>query len=396
MVGRGGRVVAGAVRPEAVLEDAVHVGGELVRRVGLPGQAQQAAGDGVGVDAGQQLATVLAVELHGTRIEVARPGTVHVAVEAAGDRLVHLPAARAHEEPELVAHDGPAVGRVEVPEQGVALRRRGAARDLRRHARVVGGQRVAGVPRVELPAVGVAALARDHVDAHPAPRGLGGHAARLVGHLLGGQLVVVVLDAAVPVGAVDELPVDGHADLPPAHAVGHHDRLLRRGRQADLGTVQLDADDELRRRLHVAAGRDGVEHFGVEHLHPAGGLHVDHRRRAGDGHRLLERADREFRVHRGREAGRQILALDHDGREARQGEREVVDAGPQVDQRVAARPVGDGDAAAFDERRRRRLDGDAGKNAAGVVGDLSRKGAVGLGQRRRRQGQSRERDYCRT
>ena len=396
VVGRRGRVVAGAVRPEAVLEDPVHVGGELVRRVRLVRQAQQAAGDGVGVDAGQQLAPVLAVELHRTRIEIARPSAVHVAVEAAGDRLVHLPAARAHEEPELVAHDRPAVGGVQVPEQGVALGRRGAAGDLRRDARVVGGQRVARVPRVELPAERVAALARDHVDAHPAPRGLGGHAAGLVGHLLGGQLVVVVLDAAVAVGAVDELPVHRHADLPPAHPVSHHDGLLRRRGQADLGAIQLDADNELRGRLHVATGRDGVEHLGVEHLDPAGRLHVDDGRLARDGHRLLERADRKLRVHRGGEAGRQILALDQDGREAGQGEREGVHPGPQVDQRVAAGAVRDGDAAALDEGRRRGLDGDAGQDAARVVGDLPGDGAVGLGQRRAgRQGQSRQRDDCR-
>ena len=395
VVGRGGGVVAGAVRPEAVLEDPVHVGGELVRGVGLPGQAQQAARDGVGVDAGQQLAPVLAVELHGMRIEVARPRAVHVAVEAAGDRLVHLPAARAHEEPELVAHDRPAVSRVEVPEKGVALRRRGAALDRRRHARVVRGQRVAGVPRVELPAVGVSALARDHVDAHPAPRGLGGHAAGLVGHLLDGQLVVVVLDAAVAVGAVDELSVDGHADLPPAHAVGHHDGLLGRRGQADLGTVQLDADDELRRRLHVAAGRNGVEHLGVEHLDPAGRLHVDDRRLARDGHRLLEGADRELRVDRGRESGRQLLVLDHDDREAGQREGQVVGAWTQVDQGVPTGAVRDGDAAPLDEGRRRCLDGDAGQDPAGVVGDLPGDGAVGLRQRRGRQGQSRQRDDCR-
>ena len=49
----------------------------------------------------------------------------------------------------------------------------------------------------------------------------------------------------------------------------------------------------------------------------------------------------------------------------------------RVDQRVAARPVREGDAVSFDERRAR-ADGDAGKDAAGVVGNQSGDGPPAL------------------
>ena len=233
---------------------------------------------------------------------------------------------------------------------------------------VVGLQRALGEPEVVLPAVRVPAFLRDHADAHAAGLGLGRDAARLVDHLRHRELVVVVLHRAVAAGAHDELPVDGDRGLPVAHAVDRHVGLLRGGRQPHLRAVHLDARNQLRRRLQVASGGDGVEHLAVEHLGLADRLHVDHRRLTGDGHRLFESADREHGVDRGRESCGQHLLLDQHRRESRQREGDVVGPGAQVDQQVASRAVGEPDAAPLDERGTRRLDGDAGQDAARVVG----------------------------
>ena len=311
--------------------------------------------------------------------EVAGHRPVVAPREAVGRRLVDLEPPEAAEEPEAVADDGTAHGVVEVVDQVDRLARRGAAilQPLRELVLLEPGLAEA---EVLLPAQRVATLAADHVDPHAAGRGLGRDAARLVDHLLVGEMVVVVLVRPVVPGAHDELAVDGDRGLPDAHAVDRHVGLLRRGRQADLRTVQLDPRDQLRGRLQVVAGGDGVEHLAVEHLDAAGGRDVHDRGLTRDGDRLLESADRQHCVDRGHETGRQVLILDQHGRESGQGERQGVRAGTQVDDGVATRPVGNGDTTPLDQRRARRLDGDAGQDATGVVGDLPDDLAAGLSE----------------
>ena len=379
---RGRHVLHRAVVVEPLLDDAVHVDRELVVLVHLRGQAQQPAGDAVVVDAGQLLAEVVAVDVHAVpRVqEVTRHRPVVAPREAVGGRLVDLEAAEAAEEPEPVADDGAAHRGVEVVDQVDRLARRGAA-ILEPRRELVLLQPGLAVAEVLLPAQRVAPLAADHVDPHAAGGGLGRDAARLVDHLLVRQVVVVVLVRPVVARAHHELAVDGDRGLPDAHAVHRHVGLLRRGGQPDLRPVQLDARDQLRGRLQVVPGRDRVEHLAVEHLDPAGRRHVHDGRLAGNRHGFFEGADREHRVDRRHEAGRQFLILDQHGREAGQREGDGVRPGAQVDDGVAARPVGDRDAAPFDQRRTRRLDGHAGQDAAGVVGDLPGDLAAGLGER---------------
>ena len=380
MARRGADVDARVVVVEPLLDDPVQVGRELVVLGHLPGQSQQPARDAVVVDARPQAVGTVGIL---DRLHVAGRRPVLVLVEAVGHRHVDAEPPAAAEEPQLVADDRPAVRDVQVVDVVARLDRRQVA-ILKPLREVVRLQRAVDVAEVVLPAVGVPALARDHADAHPAGLGLGRDAARLVDHLLRRELVVVVLHRAVAAGAHDELPVDGDRGLPVAHAVHRHVGLLRRGRQPHLRAIHLDARNQLRRRLQVAPGRDGVEHLAVEHLGLADRLHVDHRRLTGDGDRLFEGADRKHRVDDGREAGRQHLLLDQHGRESGQREGDVVGAGAQVDQQVAPRAVGESDPASLDQRRTRRLDGDAGQDAARVVGHHPGELAGGLRERQGR------------
>ena len=260
---------------------------------------------------------------------------------------------------------------------------------------VVSLERAVGEAEVVLSAMGVPALAGNHADADPAGRGLGRDAARLVDHLLRGELVVVVLHPSVAAGGHDELTVDGDRGLPGAHAVHGHVGLLRRGRQADLRAVHLDARDELRRRLQVTAGRDGIEHLAVQ---STSAWLIDCTSTTGASPETVTVSSsaptESTRVDRRREAAWQLLALDENRREAGQRERDGVRPGAQVDQQVAPRAVGDADAAALDERRTRRLDGDPGQDAAGVVrhlpGELACALGVDRGGRERQNGQGGE------
>ena len=389
------------VQVVAVLEHPVDVRGELVDVAGLPRQPQQAAGDRVVVDARHALPAVHAVEPDRSRIEEAGRAAVHVGgpVEAVGDLLVDLPVADAPEVPELVADDGASEGDVQVVHHREAFERGDPALERPGLDRLetVRLELVDAAAEVGLPADRVAPLPRDHVDAHPAAGGLGRHAARLVDHLLAREMVVVVLGRAVAPEVVHALPVDLDGDLRRAHPVDRHVGLLGRRRQADLRPVQLDPDDQLRRRLQVVAGRHRVENLAVEHLGPRRRLHVDDRRRARDGHRLFERADAQLGVDRHRERRGELQLVANDGGEAGQREGQRVGAGKQVDDRVATRAVGERGAGTFDQHRTGGLDGNAGQHAAGVVGHLSGESAAGLGRRRTgRERQYRQREDNRT
>ena len=376
---RGGHVGERIVRRVAVLEDPIEIRGELVDRTGPVGQSQQGVGDGVLVDPGHPRATVAAVEPDRGGVEETRRD-VGLAVEAVGDLLVDLHVAEAAEEPQRVADQRAALPDVEVVKEVDALGPGhtpldGPGRETLETVRL---PPVDAAAEIALAAEGIAPFTRDHVHAHPAARCLRGYARGFVYQLLAGQMVVIGLARPVEIQAVHDLPVDPHGRLRRAHPVDRHEGLLRRRRQAHLRAVQLDADDQLRRRLQVVPGRNRVENRTVEHLGPSVRAHVDDRRRAGNRDRLLEPAYGEFPVYRHREPGRQIQSFPNDGREPRQREGQRVVARAQIDQRVAAGSVRDRDAGTLDERRARRLDGCAGENAPGVVRDPAGEGAVGL------------------
>ena len=175
--------------------------------------------------------------------------------------------------------------------------------------------------------------------------------------------------------------VDQRGRLLDAHAVDRHVGLLRGGGKTNLGPVQLDARNQLGGRLHVAAGRDGVEHFAGQHLGLCDRLDVDDRRLTGDGDRLFKGADRQLGVEVQRETGRKLLGLDQNGREAGQRERNVVRPRPKVDDVVLPGAVTDGDAASLNQDRAGRLDRDTRQNAAGVVSDNAGNAGVTLSER---------------
>ena len=114
-------------------------------------------------------------------------------------------------------------------------------------------------------------------------------------------LHLTVVHQAVEHHAVD---LDGRVGL--ARAVAGHVDLFHLLVAADVGRALADARHQRRQARVVAGARHRVEQLAVEHLRPLRALHVDHRRGAGDGDRLLERADLQVGVDRGREVGRQL------------------------------------------------------------------------------------------
>ena len=87
---------------------------------------------------------------------------------------------------------------------------------------------------------------------------------------------------------------------------------------------------------------------------------VHHRGDTRDGDGLLERSHLQLAIHRRREARRELEAFSLDRAEARQGERDGVDAGPQIDDSVQPLAVRDDGADPFDESGTRGLHRDAG------------------------------------
>ena len=93
----------------------------------------------------------------------------------------------------------------------------------------------------------------------------------------------------------------------------------------------------------LRAHRQRGERFVGDRRLPPDVLHVDHRRGARDGDGLLDAADGHRRVDVRRDPRRQLDSLPDERSEARKSEGDRVDAGPQVDDRVQALTVGDGD-----------------------------------------------------
>jgi hypothetical protein len=100
-------------------------------------------------------------------------------------------------------------------------------------------------------------------------------------------------------------------------------------------------------------------------------LDVDDRRLAGNGDRLLDGADPQLDVHGGYATSRNLEPVAFDGAESRQRERQVVRAGPQVDDLVLPGAVGDDGADLLDERGAGCFDGDAGEDGTGRIPDDS-------------------------
>ena len=141
-------------------------------------------------------------------------------------------------------------------------------------------------------------------------------------------------------------------------------RSVDRHRADEALAVEAHPGHQRRAALHRPRGGQDVEHLAVEDRLVLRALRVDDRRRAGDGHRLFDRADRQRSVDLRRER-----AFEHDAfalhrSKPGQRERHGVGAGTKIDDGVAARAVGHRAPHLFDQRGARRLDGHAGHHGA--------------------------------
>jgi hypothetical protein len=114
----------------------------------------------------------------------------------------------------------------------------------------------------------------------------------------------------------------------------------------------------------VARGRQRIDQGVIEDLLLLRVLHVHDRRFAGDGNRLLDRADRQLCVDGRRERTGQLDRVTPDRVEPREREGDGVGSRPKLDDAVVAGAVGHGDARFFDQRRAGRFDGDTGQHGA--------------------------------
>ena len=147
---------------------------------------------------------------------------------------------------------------------------------------------------LEIAAVAVATLARNHVQPDAAGRRFGADAGGLIAHLLVHRVVEVALDAAIELKPVHHHPVPEHGVVGQRHPARRHVGLLHGPSAARIWQVHADTHDELSHPLDTAPGGNPVDRVPVEYSGVHGRGCVDHGRFARDGHRLLERADTEF------------------------------------------------------------------------------------------------------
>ena len=344
------------------LEDPVEVGAHLVALRHLRRQAEQPA-------AHMLLHDPLLADQLGR-------GVRRVLEDRSELQLVDRDRARRDEVPQLVADERAAHRRVHVVDVRDAVDR-GQALCPQVGVQVVGLPRAVGETAVERPAEVVAAVLRDHVQPDAAGLHLGRAAGRRDGHLLRQRLVVVVHDPAVAERGVDDHAVDLHGGMRRVRPVRDHLHLLHHLRAAHVGPGEAHPLRQVADRLRVARGRKRVDGVALQHLGSGRALHVDHGSFTRDRDRLFERADRHLAVDRQREVRLELEAFLDEGREAGQRHRDGVVAGPQIDDGVPARAVGDREAAPFDQRRAGSLHGDARQDAPRVVAHLARDGALG-------------------
>ena len=164
----------------------------------------------------------------------------------------------------------------------------------------------------------VAAVARDHVDLHAAHRRFGRQRAGLIADLF--HQAVVEVEAGLVAAEPDVLDlhvVDHEHVVVVRRAVHLQRRLLHDLRAAHVGRVGGDAGNQLADGERILAGGNGVERLAVHHRLRHRVAHVDERRRAGDGDRLLELTDLQLDVDRGGERRGQADAFAPHGPEAR-------------------------------------------------------------------------------
>jgi hypothetical protein len=350
-------------RVAAEPQRAVHVGRELVARRHLPRHPDDRV-----VHLLVRDALLAPGGRHQTLPEERRRRRAPRHVERVGDRLVVVRAPERAEEPQLVLQDRPALLDVELVEVVDLVDRADAER-----AQVVG--QVVALPLLGRLGVlhrageAVAAVLRHQVHRQAAGDRFRRAAGSLVDGFLDHRFVVVRHHRAVGHVAVGEQAVDGDDRARGADAVHGEVGLLHRARAADVGGGECDADNQLAEALNRLGARHRVEHVARQHLRLLVGLDVNHRRRARDRDRLLERADLQVGVDGGGEVRGQLEAFALDRRETLERERDDVDARPEVDDGVLALTVGCNRLGFFDQHRACHFDGDARKYCTGRVLD---------------------------
>ena len=211
------------VPPE--LDDAIHVEGELVLRAHLPREARHEALDQVVVG---HLTRRVRGEGRVARLELVRR------IEGVCDRLVHAPVAHRAVEPQTVRLERSARRGIEIVDavEGVAGLEPFVHELLWQR---IGLQRRSRSREEDVAAERVAAVLRDHVQAHAAAGTLGGNTGSLIAHLREHAFVEVLLDGAV---ALDPVQADAvHHDVVVFRiaAVRRDIGLLHPLRAADVG-----------------------------------------------------------------------------------------------------------------------------------------------------------------
>ena len=338
----------------AVLVDLVVVCRKLVLRADLPRQADERALDELIVD---PLAAIGKLRLR--------------------DEVVHRVIPRRRVEPQRVPHDRPAFAGREIhdPVGGVP------EREARHRRHEIGMPRLEPIREVvALPfarpvrarkrsAEPVSAFFGNHVEPHAAGRRFGADAAGLIRHFLAHLIVEVALDCAVALQTVDHHPVHHHGVVRGRLAMCRHVRLLHPAGAGGIRQTQVHADNQLSQPLDRPAGRNFVHGVAVEDRHVRSVLHVHDRRRRGDRHRFLDRADSQLHIDDRGEVGGHFDLLAFQRLKPCEAESDGVQPRAQVDELVLSGRVGKYRSDLFDEDVARRFNGHAGQHRAGRVFD---------------------------
>ena len=194
-----------------------------------------------------------------------RPGVRVAGVLVAEERPVALRAGVPDRcvEPELVAHDRTADGRVDVPDPLERVRRRQAQR-LQVVVIVARGERVVGPRAEEVAAERIAAVLRDELHPHAAFLLLGADAAGVDENFLIGGHVGGALVAAARADRVDGVAVDHDprvVDAADENRAGAGARGTHAADAADVGVRDRDAGRQRRHERNAAARRAAPRGF---------------------------------------------------------------------------------------------------------------------------------------
>ena len=311
-----------------------------------------------------------------------------VRIDRAADVVVVGPVAARDKKPHAILHDRTVQGVVDVV-LAVQLRRE---REAARHEiRIRVLTREAAVRKIRHQFAGelVAAGPRNAVDEDARELVFGGAAAHLNGNFLGLRFVVVhARTLAAGEHGVGNHPVDqrsgiaGHRAMDREAAADPH-----RGRAADVELAGRHGGHRAGHRHEVAAGRQRFEHLARDHLAALARLHVDDGALGRDRNALLDGADCHLDID-----GRDEVRLEHDAfandrREARQRKGHGVSAGPEIDDAVLTRVIGDRRARLLDQRGAAGLYGHSGQHTARCILDDPGDGALAALLRQQRVGQ---------